>query len=73
MGAVIQDLSKAVDFLKRANLLLLLFLNKDIVLLKSAGQAAFCSDLTLTKGTWEKKHKEGGPELNIEKESILLK
>lgn len=40
---------KAVDFLEIASLLLLFFLNEDTAVPKSTGQAAFCSDLTLTR------------------------
>lgn len=76
-GAAIQHLSKAVDFSEIARLLLLLFLNKNNLWIqlsqRSVGQAAFCSDLTLAKGTWKKKYKEGGHELDLEGESILLK
>lgn len=76
-GIAVQDLSKAVDFPQIASMLLFLFLSKDNLQIqqsqRSVGQAAFRSHLTLAKGTREKKLKEGGRELDLEGESILLR
>ena len=76
-GIAVQDLSKAVDFPQIASMLLFLLLSKDNLQIqqsqRSVGQAAFCSHLTLAKGTREKKLKQGGCALDLEGESILLR